>query len=245
MEQFLATETLIIELLLIVSLVAIAVRRLRVPYTVALVVVGLLITFQQPLEVVLTPELILALFVPPLIFEAAFHWCAAGGPALYLAQQTGCRVIGIDPSVDNVRRARAAAAAHHSQSLRPRPDYAHETIFLHQAPAGGAAVALVSIAVCIKNEMALIDESPPWRHSSVSIFSQNAVEWWRAYYHVGRSRRQARSATHQPRSPGDIAHSGHLAQLASQTFDYGSGTHYGGTLTDFYHYWYRYHPRFW
>ncbi len=73
MEQFLAAETLIIELLLIVSLVAIAVRRLRVPYTVALVVVGLLITFQQSIEINLTPELILALFVPPLVFEAAFH----------------------------------------------------------------------------------------------------------------------------------------------------------------------------
>ena len=73
MEQFLATETLIIELLLIVSLVAIAVRRLRVPYTVALVIVGLLITFQQSVEIDLTPELILALFVPPLVFEAAFH----------------------------------------------------------------------------------------------------------------------------------------------------------------------------
>jgi len=73
MEQFLTTETLIIELLLIASLVAIAVRRLRIPYTVALVVVGLLITFQSPLEIELTPELILALFVPPLVFEAAFH----------------------------------------------------------------------------------------------------------------------------------------------------------------------------
>ncbi len=73
MEQFLATETLIIELLLVVSLVAIAVRQLRVPYTVALVVVGLLITFQQTVQVELTPELILALFVPPLVFEAAFH----------------------------------------------------------------------------------------------------------------------------------------------------------------------------
>ncbi|MGI8812313.1 MAG: Na+/H+ antiporter [Pyrinomonadaceae bacterium] len=73
MEQFLATETLIIELLLIVSLVALAVRRLRIPYTVALVVVGLLITFQQPLEIELTPELILSLFIPPLVFEAAFH----------------------------------------------------------------------------------------------------------------------------------------------------------------------------
>lgn len=73
MEQFLNVETLVIELLLVVSLVAIAVRRLSIPYTVALVVVGLLITWQQPLEVGLTPELILALFVPPLVFEAAFH----------------------------------------------------------------------------------------------------------------------------------------------------------------------------
>ncbi len=73
MEQFLATETLIIELLLIVSLVALVVRRLRIPYTVALVVVGLLITFQKPLEIELTPELILSLFIPPLVFEAAFH----------------------------------------------------------------------------------------------------------------------------------------------------------------------------
>ncbi len=73
MQQFLSTETLIIELLLIASLVAIAVQRFRIPYTVALVVVGLLITLQSPLQIELTPELILALFVPPLVFEAAFH----------------------------------------------------------------------------------------------------------------------------------------------------------------------------
>ncbi len=73
MEQFLNTETLIIGLLLVVSLVAMAVRRLRVPYTVALVVAGLLITYPSHAEVNLTPELILALFVPPLVFEAAFH----------------------------------------------------------------------------------------------------------------------------------------------------------------------------
>jgi CPA1 family monovalent cation:H+ antiporter len=73
MEEFLATETLIIELLLIVSLVALGVRRLRIPYTVALVVVGLLITFQQPIGIDLTPELILSIFIPPLVFEAAFH----------------------------------------------------------------------------------------------------------------------------------------------------------------------------
>ena len=73
MQQFLSTETLIIELLLIASLVAIIVRRLQIPYTVALVIVGLLLTAQSPLQLELTPELILALFVPPLIFEAAFH----------------------------------------------------------------------------------------------------------------------------------------------------------------------------
>lgn len=73
MERFLSTETLVIELLLIVSLVAIAVRRLRVPYTVALVVVGLAVTSQQPQEVSPAPGLVLALLVPPLVFEAAFH----------------------------------------------------------------------------------------------------------------------------------------------------------------------------
>ena len=72
MTQFLTTETLIIELLLIVSIVAIAVRRLQIPYTVALVIVGLLITTQSQLQLELTPELILAVFVPPLVFEAAF-----------------------------------------------------------------------------------------------------------------------------------------------------------------------------
>jgi CPA1 family monovalent cation:H+ antiporter len=73
MENFLNTEILVIELLLIASLVAMAVRRLRIPYTVALVIVGLLITLQSPIKFELTPELILALFVPPLVFEAAFH----------------------------------------------------------------------------------------------------------------------------------------------------------------------------
>ena len=73
MEQFLQTETLDIELLMLVSFVAMAVRRLRVPYTVALVVAGLIITFQQPTPLELAPTLILSLFVPPLVFEAALH----------------------------------------------------------------------------------------------------------------------------------------------------------------------------
>ena len=43
----------------------------------------------------------------------------------------------------------------------------------------------------------------------------------------------------------DIGHAIHLAQLAAQTCIYASGTHYGGTVDDLYHYWYRFNPRFW
>ncbi|MDH5607320.1 MAG: cation:proton antiporter, partial [Anaerolineae bacterium] len=75
---------IVIGLLFIASLVAIAVRRLRMPYTVGLVLVGLgmaLVVGELPGEVfdlktvrgLLLPELILAILVPPLIFEAAFH----------------------------------------------------------------------------------------------------------------------------------------------------------------------------
>ena len=73
MEEFLAAETLIVILMMVATLVAIAVRRVRLPYTVSLVLVGLVISLQQTLSVEITPELILALFVPPLLFEAAFH----------------------------------------------------------------------------------------------------------------------------------------------------------------------------
>jgi CPA1 family monovalent cation:H+ antiporter len=73
MTNFLEAETAIIQLLLIVSLVAILIRRIRLPYTVALVLVGLILTFQDAIQFELTKELILALFLPPLLFEAAFH----------------------------------------------------------------------------------------------------------------------------------------------------------------------------
>ncbi|MHB1414580.1 MAG: Na+/H+ antiporter [Chloroflexota bacterium] len=73
MEEFLQAETIVIELLLVVAIVAMAVRRFRIPYTVALVVVGLIITTSQPIGLEMTPELILALFLPPLVFQAAFH----------------------------------------------------------------------------------------------------------------------------------------------------------------------------
>jgi CPA1 family monovalent cation:H+ antiporter len=73
MEQFLSAETIIIELLLVVVVVALIVRRLNVPYTVALVLVGLMLTLQHSITADLTPELILTLFVPPLVFEAALN----------------------------------------------------------------------------------------------------------------------------------------------------------------------------
>ncbi|MDH5507260.1 MAG: cation:proton antiporter, partial [Anaerolineae bacterium] len=71
-----------VTLIFIASLVGIAVRRLRMPYTVGLVGVGLAFAFLNPLasefapeEIrrLLIPEIILGLLVPPLVFEAAFH----------------------------------------------------------------------------------------------------------------------------------------------------------------------------
>jgi len=66
-------ELIILGMLLITSIVSIVVRRVRIPYTVALVLVGVLLSLRPPVEVVLTSELILGIFLPPLLFEAAFH----------------------------------------------------------------------------------------------------------------------------------------------------------------------------
>jgi CPA1 family monovalent cation:H+ antiporter len=73
MEEFLTIEALVIVLVLVATLVAVVVRRIRLPYTVSLVLVGLFISIQRPVAIEVTPELILSIFVPPLIFEAAFH----------------------------------------------------------------------------------------------------------------------------------------------------------------------------
>jgi CPA1 family monovalent cation:H+ antiporter len=76
-DPLLQALALVIALLLVASLVAMAARRLRIPYTVALVLVGLAIGGNLSLTLTLTPDLILALLVPPLVFEAAFHLSAA------------------------------------------------------------------------------------------------------------------------------------------------------------------------
>ncbi|MFQ6058388.1 MAG: Na+/H+ antiporter [Anaerolineae bacterium] len=70
----LADETVVIFLLLVVSLVAILVRWVRLPYTIALVLFGLLIGVLGAFpQVELTPHLILVTFLPALLFEASFH----------------------------------------------------------------------------------------------------------------------------------------------------------------------------
>jgi CPA1 family monovalent cation:H+ antiporter len=73
MSDLIQIESLVLELLLVVSIVAILVRRFRIPYTVALVVAGLALSFREGAGIELTPELILTLLLPPLVFEAALH----------------------------------------------------------------------------------------------------------------------------------------------------------------------------
>ncbi len=71
--DLLAIEAVVILLLLVAAAVAIVARRLRIPYTVGLVLIGLAFGLLSPRQITVTPELILALLVPPLIFDAAFH----------------------------------------------------------------------------------------------------------------------------------------------------------------------------
>jgi Na+:H+ antiporter len=66
-------EEITVILLLIASVVAVLARRLRIPYTVGLVLIGLALSLLSANEIKVSPQIILALLVPPLIFEAAFH----------------------------------------------------------------------------------------------------------------------------------------------------------------------------
>ncbi len=68
------TETILILLFSVAVAVAIAVRQLHVPYTVALVLTGLalgILKLFTPSH--LTKELLFSVFLPGLLFEAAFH----------------------------------------------------------------------------------------------------------------------------------------------------------------------------
>ena len=72
-EQIIIVEEIAIGLLLLAVVIGIVAHRLRVPYTVGLVLIGLALTLGVQLDLEISPNLILALLVPPLIFEAAFH----------------------------------------------------------------------------------------------------------------------------------------------------------------------------
>src|SRR5689334_2744628 len=91
-------EYTFIALFSIATVVAIAVGRTRVPYTVALVVVGLVVgSFNLVSPPHLTKDLLFAVFLPGLIFEAAYNihitelrrgWrmvTALAGPGLIIA----------------------------------------------------------------------------------------------------------------------------------------------------------------
>ncbi len=66
--------TVLIALLLVASGVAMATKWVRLPYTLALVIVGLVISPMHFLPVVhVSPELILLIFLPALLFEAAWN----------------------------------------------------------------------------------------------------------------------------------------------------------------------------
>ncbi|HIL24464.1 MAG TPA: Na+/H+ antiporter, partial [Verrucomicrobia bacterium] len=67
-----------VAILIVACGMALLAKRLRLPYTVVLVVAGLIVSAlsaagQLGLNLKLTPELLLQLFLPILLFEAAFH----------------------------------------------------------------------------------------------------------------------------------------------------------------------------
>jgi len=59
--------------LIIATVVAVVARRLRLPYTIGLVLIGVGMTFLNLSDFHVTPGLILFVLVPPLIYEAAYH----------------------------------------------------------------------------------------------------------------------------------------------------------------------------
>lgn len=68
------TETVLIILFVVVTAVAITVQRLAIPYTVALVLTGLVLGLLHAFEAPhLTKALLFGVFLPGLLFDAAFH----------------------------------------------------------------------------------------------------------------------------------------------------------------------------
>ena len=70
-----------VAILMVACVMALLARRLKLPYTVVLVVAGLIVSYingageagKLGIDIKLTPELLLQIFLPILLFEAAFH----------------------------------------------------------------------------------------------------------------------------------------------------------------------------
>lgn len=113
------TEDILVLLFCVATLIAIVVRRVRVPYTVALVLAGLAIGSLGWVEPpTLTRDMLFTFFLPGLLFEAAFHidlealrgtwrsvFClSVAGVAVSVALTAGitllARPLGIDARID-------------------------------------------------------------------------------------------------------------------------------------------------
>ncbi|MCA9932387.1 MAG: Na+/H+ antiporter [Anaerolineales bacterium] len=74
MNNLIELELGVVLLLSIAALVAILIRSVKLPYTVALVLVGLILSFfPNFLGFTVSSDLIIAILVPPLLFEATLH----------------------------------------------------------------------------------------------------------------------------------------------------------------------------
>ncbi len=72
-ETIIHAERVVLLLILIALFVSVLAKRLRLPYTVGLVIIGLGLTFFSSEKIEVSPEIIMGIFVPPLLFEASFH----------------------------------------------------------------------------------------------------------------------------------------------------------------------------
>jgi CPA1 family monovalent cation:H+ antiporter len=72
-DPVLGTIELVVALLGALTLVALVVRRVRLPLSVALVVFGLIVAAFAPSRITVTPDLVLVALLPGLVFEAAFR----------------------------------------------------------------------------------------------------------------------------------------------------------------------------
>ena len=71
--ELLQPANLFLALVVVASITAIVVRFVKVPYTVALVVAGLIVSSLSGLKAEMTPDLVLIVFLPALLFEASWN----------------------------------------------------------------------------------------------------------------------------------------------------------------------------